>query len=246
MSHELLVYGARPVIEALQSGKTVDKLLLQNGLRGELYHQVMKLVKEADVPFQFVPIQKLNRVTTKNHQGFIAFISPVTYYRVEDLLPQLYEEGRVPFFLILDRITDVRNFGALSRTAEAAGVHALVFSSRGNAALNEDAIKTSAGALLRIPLCRTPNLKDTLQYLKDSGIHLAGVTEKAKKLFKDADFTLPLGLIMGSEEDGISPAHLAYCHETLRIPMMGEIASLNVSVAGGIVMYEAVCQRMKA
>ncbi|MHC1708171.1 MAG: 23S rRNA (guanosine(2251)-2'-O)-methyltransferase RlmB [Bacteroidales bacterium] len=245
MSKESLIYGLRPVLEALRSGAEIDKLLFQTGLRGELYHEVMSMLREKEIPYQLVPVQKLNRITTKNHQGVIAFISPVTYYQPEQLIPRLYEEGKTPFILILDRITDVRNFGALCRTAEAAGVHAIIFPSRGSAALHEDAVKTSAGALLRIPLCRSQNLKTTLEYLKDSGLKLIGVTEKTQILYSQEDYTLPLGLLLGSEEDGISPAYLRYCDSAVRIPMMGEIESLNVSVAGGIVMFEAVTQRLK-
>lgn len=245
MSKDTLIYGLRPVMEAIHSGGEVDKVLFQTGLRGELFHEVFTLVKDREIPYQFVPVQKLNRITAKNHQGVIGFISPVTYYQVEQLIPQLYEEGKIPFLLLMDRITDVRNFGALCRTAEAAGVDAIIFPSRGSAALHEDAVKTSAGALLRVPLCRSQNLKLTLEYLKDSGIKIVGITEKTDNLYFSEDFTIPVALLMGSEEDGISPAYMRYCDGAVRIPMMGEIESLNVSVAGGIVMFEVVTQRLK-
>lgn len=245
MSKDPVIYGARPILEALRSGTDIDKLLFQNGLHGELYHEILSLAKEMEIPCQFVPVQKLNRVTTKNHQGIIGFISPILYYSIENLLPMLYEEGKTPFFLVLDKVTDVRNFGALCRTAEAAGIHAIILPSRGSAALHEDAIKTSAGALLRVPVCRSQNLKSTLQFLKDSGIKLVAVTEKTDKLFNTEDYTLPVALLLGSEDEGISPAYLPFCDSRVRIPMMGEIESLNVSVAGGIVMYEGVSQRLK-
>ena len=245
MSKDTLIYGLRPVLEAIHSGAEVDKILFQNGLRGDLYFELLSLAKEREIPYQFVPVQKLNRVTTKNHQGVIGFISPITYFIVEQLVPQIFEDGKVHFLLVMDRITDVRNFGALCRTAEAAGVQAIIFPSRGSAALQEDAIKTSAGALLRVPLCRTQNLKLTLEYLKDSGIKIVGITEKTDKLFFNEDFTVPVALLMGSEEDGISPAYMRYCDGNVRIPMQGEIESLNVSVAGGIVMFETVAQRLR-
>lgn len=245
MSKDAVIYGTRPILEALHSGADIDKLLVQHGLRGEHYHEILSLAREREIPFQFVPVQKLNRVTTKNHQGLIAYISPILYFQVENVLPGLFEEGKVPFFLVMDKVTDVRNFGALCRTAEAAGVHAIVLPSRGSAALHEDAVKTSAGALLRIPICRSHNLKTTLQFLKESGIKIIAVTEKAEKLFYTEDYTLPLALMLGSEDEGISPAYLPYCESHVSIPMLGEIESLNVSVAGGIVMYEAVSQRLK-
>ncbi|MCX6269691.1 MAG: 23S rRNA (guanosine(2251)-2'-O)-methyltransferase RlmB [Bacteroidetes bacterium] len=245
MSKDPLIYGIRPVLEAIQAGKDVDKLLIQNGLRGEHYHELLTLLKEREIPFQFVPIQKLNRVTAKNHQGVIGYLSNVIYQSIEDILPALFEAGITPLLLIVDRITDVRNFGALSRTAEAAGVHAILFPSRGSAALHEDAIKTSAGALMKIPLCRSHNLKTTLQFLKDSGVKITGVTEKTDNQFFAEDFTVPVALLLGSEEDGISPAYLRMCDSLVSIPMLGEIKSLNVSVAGGIVMYEVVSQRIR-
>jgi 23S rRNA (guanosine2251-2'-O)-methyltransferase len=245
MNKDRIIYGMRPVMEALHAGVEMDKLLFQTGLRGELYHEVLSVVREKEIPYQLVPIQKLNRITTKNHQGVVGFLSPVTYENIEQLIPQIFEAGQVPFLLILDRVTDVRNFGALCRTAEAAGVHAIVFPSRGSAALNEDAVKTSAGALLRIPLCRIQNLKYTLEYFKNCGIKIIGITEKTDTVFFEEDLRVPLALLLGSEEDGISPAYLKFCDHKVRIPMMGEIESLNVSVAGGIVMYETVSQRMK-
>ncbi len=246
MKEPMVIYGIRPVQEALHAGKTIDKILFQNGLRGDQVHMLFHECRERDIPFQIVPVQKLNRITGRNHQGVIAFVSPVSYFQPDELLPGLYESGKVPLILIADRITDVRNFGALCRTAEACAVDFILFPSRGSAALNDDAVKTSAGALMRVPLCRSPNLKVSMQYLKDSGVRIIGVSEQAQDLYYQQDYTLPAALLLGSEEDGISPAYLPYCDALVKLPMLGEIASLNVSVAGGVVMYAAVVQRMQA
>ncbi|HRY33602.1 MAG TPA: 23S rRNA (guanosine(2251)-2'-O)-methyltransferase RlmB [Bacteroidales bacterium] len=246
MTEAMVIYGIRPVQEALHAGKTIDKILIQKGLHGDQIQLLFHACRERDIPFQFVPVQKLNRISSKNHQGVIAFVSPVSYYQLEQWLPGLYESGKVPLILIADRITDVRNFGALCRTAEACAVDLVLFPSRGSAALNEDAVKTSAGAMMRVPLCREPNLKLSMQYLKDSGVRIIGVSEHAQQLFYQQDYTLPTALLLGSEEDGISPAYLPYCDALVKLPMLGEIASLNVSVAGGVVMYAAVVQRMQA
>jgi 23S rRNA (guanosine2251-2'-O)-methyltransferase len=243
LAKENFIYGIRPVIEAIQSGKELDKILLQEGLRGEMIRDLFKMVRDADIPFQNVPIYKLNRVTGKNHQGVIAFMSQVIYQPLDEVLPGVYESGQAPFFLLLDRITDVRNFGALARTAKCAGVHAIIIPSKGSAQINEDAVKTSAGALLRLPVCRSNNLKDTIVFLKNSGIQVVAVTEKGVKDYYQVDFRLPTAFILGSEEDGISEAYLKLADLAVKIPMFGEIASLNVSVAGGVLMFEAVRQR---
>lgn len=245
MNTDTLIYGIRPVLEAFDAGRTIDKILFQSGLQGDLFREILKQARDQEIPYQFVPIQKIHRITTKNHQGVVAFISPVIYQTLENIVPQIYEDGLVPFLLVLDRITDVRNFGALVRTAESAGVQAVIVPSRGAAAIHEDAIKTSAGALLRMPIVRSPNLKHSLTYLRDSGIRISGVTEKTDRLFYDEDYTLPQALLLGSEEDGISPAYLPFCASMVKIPMMGSIESLNVSVAGGIVMFEVVTQRLR-
>jgi 23S rRNA (guanosine2251-2'-O)-methyltransferase len=239
-----LLFGIRPVIEALKSGKEIEKILIQQGLRSENYHELMQLVKDNKTPFQFVPIEKLNRVSNKNHQGIIAFVSPVEFQKIEDIVPSIFDAGDQPLLLILDRITDVRNFGAIVRTAECAGVHAVIIPSRGAAQINADAVKTSAGALFRVPVCRSENLKSTIDYLKESGIKIIGCTEKASDNHFAVNFSEPAAIILGSEEDGISPEYLKRCDFKAKIPMRGDIASLNVSVAAGIILFEAVKQRM--
>lgn len=247
MSHESkkeVIFGIRSVLEALEAGKQLSKVLIQKNLRGELYSELMDALKTYDVHYQIVPIEKLNRITRKNHQGVITFLSPVSFHKTENLLPTLYEEGKVPLFLMLDRVTDVRNFGAIARTAECSGVDAIIIPTRGAAAVNGDAVKTSTGALLKMPVCREDNLKNTIEYLKNSGVQIVGCTEKTDEYLYSVDFTLPTCIIMGSEEDGISPEYLKRCDARAKIPMHGSIGSLNVSVAAGIVLYELVRQRL--
>jgi 23S rRNA (guanosine2251-2'-O)-methyltransferase len=238
-----IVFGIRPIIEAIKSGKEIEKVLMQPGLKGELFPELSKLIKQFNIPYQKVPVEKLNRITTKNHQGVIAFISPIEYNNIENLLPIIFEQGKIPLILVLDRITDVRNFGAIARTAECAGVDAIIISDKGNAPVNADAIKTSAGALNIIPVCRTKNLKDTLQYLKNSGLTIFAATEKGNEFYYSNDFSTPCAIVMGSEEDGISGEYLKLCDKKIKIPIIGNISSLNVSVASGIIIYEALRQR---
>jgi 23S rRNA (guanosine2251-2'-O)-methyltransferase len=245
MKEEELIYGTRAVIEALDAGKEIDRILVQKGLSNELYNQLRKALRDRPVPIQVVPPEKLRRLSTGNHQGVIAYLTEVTYYNLEDTLSQVFESGALPLVLILDRITDVRNFGAIARSAECAGVQLIVIPSRGAAQINGDAIKTSAGALHRIKVCREDNLKQSLEYLKECGLQIVSVHEKTERLIYDADFTKPTALIMGSEEDGISGEYLKRSDMQVKIPMPGKTASLNVSVATGIVLFEAVKQRLK-
>lgn len=244
MPEETLIFGIRAVIEAISADKNIDKILLQKGLSNELFNQLRQALKGRDIPFQFVPPEKIRKITDKNHQGVIAFLAEVTYYNVEDLLAQAFEKSGAPLVLMLDRVTDVRNFGAIARSAECAGVDFIVIPSRGAAQINGDAIKTSAGALHRLPVCREDNLKNTIEYLKDSGLQVVACHEKTDKLIYDADLTKPTVIIMGSEEDGISGEYLKRSDVQVKIPMSGSIASLNVSVATGIVLFEAVHQRL--
>ncbi|MCK9618731.1 MAG: 23S rRNA (guanosine(2251)-2'-O)-methyltransferase RlmB [Lentimicrobiaceae bacterium] len=230
-------------MEAIHSGKDIDKLFIQNGLKGELFFELWKEVKERKIPFQYVPPEKLNRLTNNNHQGIVAFLSFVTYQRLDDILPEVFESGKVPLVIVLDRITDVRNLGAIARTAECAGADAIVVPEKGSAQMNADAVKTSAGALHHIPVCREPNLKFTLDVLKEYGFQVVAATEKADKLYYSADYSLPTALLLGSEEDGISHEYLKKADLQVKIPLLGEIASLNVSVAAGILLYEVVKQR---
>ena len=244
MEKDKMVYGVRPVIEALQAGKEIEKVLVVTGLKSELFPEMRKMLNEKDIPMQYVPIEKLNRVTRQNHQGVIAFVSPIVYEDYEQIIPALFDIGRNPLVLIVDRITDVRNFGAIARTAECAGVDAIIVPSRGSALMGADAVKTSAGALFKIPVCRSVNLKDTIDYIKACGLQVVAATEKATDYHFQIDLTLPTAIMLGSEEDGVSPEYLKRCDQRVRIPMVGEIESLNVSVAAGVILFEAVKQRM--
>ena len=237
------IFGIRAIIEAVEAGKTIDKLFIQKGLHNDLFAELWKLVRVKRINYKHVPLEKINRLTRKNHQGVFAFISPIDFHNIEDVIPKLYEEGKNPLVLVLDRITDVRNFGAIARTAECAGVDTILIPEQNAAAINADAIKTSAGALHKITVCRTWNLKLALQFLKDSGIQLVGCTEKTQDDMYKPDYTPPTAIIMGSEEDGVSPEFLKMCDAKAKIPMSGKIASLNVSVATGVILYEAIRQR---
>ena len=243
MSKEPFIYGIRPVIEAIKSGKEIEKLLIQKGLRGEGFKELHGFIREFDIPFQFVPVEKLNRTTRQNHQGIIAYLSEISYQKLDYIIPFIYEQGRTPLILVLDRITDIRNLGAIARTAECAGVDAILLPVKGSAQVNEIAIKTSAGALYKIPLCRCPDLKESILFMRNSGLKIVAATEKAATDYTKTDFRQPLALIMGSEEDGVSDEFIKMADELIRIPLHGEIASLNVSVATGILLYEMLRQR---
>lgn len=239
-----IIFGVRSVIEAVKAGKEINKIMIQRGMNKELFKELKEELANKTYNLQFVPIQKLNRLTRKNHQGVIAFIAPIAYQNIEDIVTKLFEAGDIPNVMILDRLTDVRNFGAIARTAECTGVHALVIIEKGGVLVTSDAIKTSAGALMRIPVCKVKDLSQVVHYLKSSGINVVACTEKTQKLIQDTDLTLPTAIIMGSEEDGISTKLLAESNEKAKIPMTGEIASLNVAVSAGIVLYESLRQRM--
>lgn len=245
-SHESnqMVFGIRAIIEAIKSGKEIESLYLQRGLTGGIILELRSLINEQEIGFQLVPIEKLNRLTPKNHQGAVAFISPISYDKIENIIPDIYEKGEVPLILILDGITDVRNFGAIARTAECAGVHALVVPIKGSAQINPDAIKTSAGALYNIPVCRHDSLLKIAKFLQESGLQLIACTEKTNDFLYQPDYTVPTAIIMGSEENGISIDLIRISDYLAKIPMYGEIESLNVSVSAGILLYEAVRQRL--
>jgi 23S rRNA (guanosine2251-2'-O)-methyltransferase len=238
------IYGVRAVIEAVKAGKEIEKILLAKDASGELMQELFAALKGTGIQAQRVPMERINRVTRKNHQGVLAFISQVEYVNIETLIPTLYEEGKTPFILVLDGITDVRNFGAIARTAECAGVDAIVVPSKGSALINADAVKTSAGALNRIAVCRTHNLYNTMQFLKQSGLVLFGASEKGETIFTAPDMKMPLAVVLGAEDTGLSSGSIKLCDYLLSIPLLGEVASLNVSVAAGIVLYEAVKQRI--
>ncbi|MGN0066950.1 MAG: 23S rRNA (guanosine(2251)-2'-O)-methyltransferase RlmB [Bacteroides sp.] len=235
-----MIFGVRAVIEALQAGKEIDKILIKRDIQSDLSKELFAALKGTTIPVQRVPIERLNRITKKNHQGVVAFISPVTYQLTEQLVPFLFEEGKNPFFIMLDGVTDVRNFGAIARTCECAGVDALIIPNRDSVSVNADAIKTSAGALHKLPVCRELNLTATLRYLKESGFRIIAATEKGDYNYTEADYSGPLCIIMGAEDKGVSYDNLALCDEWVKIPMRGTIESLNVSVAAGILIYEAI------
>jgi 23S rRNA (guanosine2251-2'-O)-methyltransferase len=238
------IYGIQAVLEALGSGVELNKVLLQKDLRSPQIDTIISLCKRQKVPYQQVPRESSIFPAGKNHQGVAAYVSPVTYHKLEDVLPRLFEEGKVPFILLLDRITDVRNFGAIARSAFCGGVHAIVIPESGAAQVSDDAIKTSAGALLKIPVCRERNMKSTMELLNQSGVTTVACTEKANKDLPFVDLTGPVAVIMGSEEDGISNDVLRRCSVLAKIPLDMGVASLNVSVAAGIAVYETVRQRM--
>jgi 23S rRNA (guanosine2251-2'-O)-methyltransferase len=243
MKNEQMIFGIRPVLEALDAGKELDKILLQKGLRGDLFHELIDKVRQYDVPLQTVPIDRLNRITRKNHQGVIAFQSRISYHNIEQILPGIFERGGVPLILVLDHVTDVRNFGAITRTAECSGVDAIIIPSKGSAAINEDAMKTSAGALNIIPVCRTDSLEDTLKYLKNSGLKVVAASEKGNVDHFDEKFDLPLAIVMGAEDTGVSARLLRISDSLVSIPQKGKIGSLNVSVAAGVLLFEVLRQR---
>lgn len=238
-----MIFGVRAVIEALQAGKEIDKVLIKKDLQSELSKELLAALKDTFIPVQRVPVERINRLTRKNHQGVIAFISPITYQRTEDIVPFLFEQGKNPLFILLDGLTDVRNFGAIARTCECAGVDAIIIPNKNSVSVNADAIKTSAGALHTITVCREQNLLHTIRFLKESGFKIVAATEKGDYDYTKADYRTPTCIIMGAEDTGVPYEHLSLCDEWIKIPLMGTIESLNVSVAAGILVYEALKQR---
>lgn len=239
-----VVFGIRAVIEAIESGKQVDKVLMKKDLGGELARELLSVTREYNVPVQRVPVERINKVTRKNHQGVIAFMAAVDYYHVDDIVPALYDEGINPLVVVLDGVTDVRNFGAIARTCECAGVNCIVIPERNSVSVNADAVKTSAGALNYLPVCRERNLVKAVQYLRDSGFKVMGASEKTDLNYTKADFIGPVAIVLGAEDTGISTDVLKLCDTLVAIPEFGQINSLNVSVAGGIMIYEVVRQRL--
>ena len=239
-----IIFGLRAIIEAIKSGTNINKIYLQKGLRGHLFSELEPLIKQNRIASSFVPVEKLDRLSyNKNHQGAVAQISPVGFYDLEELIEQTHNKKKTPLFVVLDQVSDVRNFGAIARTAECAGVHTVLIPEQNSAALNADAVKTSSGALHKIPICRTWNLKLSLQLIKNSGIQIISCTEETQDELYSADFNIPTAIILGSEEDGISDEFLKMSNKRVKIPINGKISSLNVSVAAGIITYEAVRQR---
>lgn len=240
-----MIFGVRAVIEAIQAGKEIDKILVKRDLQSDLSKELFEALKGRFIVVQRVPVERINRITRKNHQGVVAFISPIAYQQLGSIVPFLYEEGKTPLVVMLDGITDVRNFGAIARTCECAGADAIIIATKGSVSVNADAVKTSAGALLTLPVCREANLTEAANYLKQSGYHLIAATERGDRLYSEADFTVPTCIIMGAEDTGVAPERLALCDELVKIPMYGKIESLNVSVASGVMIYEAIKQRNK-
>jgi len=238
------IYGIHAVQEAIDAGKDLDKILLSKTLNADTAQEITERARELRVPVQRVPVQKIDRITRGNHQGVLALLAAVTYHRVEDIVPQLFEGGENPFIVVLDGVTDVRNFGAVARTCECAGVSAIVIPDRESVSVNADAVKTSAGALNYLPVCREHNLVRAVKLLRDSGFKIVGTSDKSHTVYTQADFTGPVAVVLGAEDQGISPEIMKLCDTQVLIPEFGHINSLNVSVAGGIIIYEVVRQRL--
>ena len=238
------IYGIHAVLEAIDAGKDIDKIFLSKTLNNETTQEITDRARQLRVPVQRVPVQKIDRITRRNHQGVLAMMAAVTYYRVEDVVPQLFDEGENPFIVVLDGVTDVRNFGAVARTCECAGVSAIVIPDRESVSVNADAVKTSAGALNYLPVCREHNLVHAVKMLRDSGFKIVGTSDKSQMPYTRADYTGPVAIVLGAEDKGISPEIMKLCDTQVLIPEFGHINSLNVSVAGGIMIYEVVRQRL--
>ena len=242
MQQPTLIFGRHPVIDAINTGQSVDKIFLQQGTRGEFEKEVRQLSKLHDIPVRVIPKERMNKMTRKNHQGIIAYLALIRYYKIEDVLPMIYEKGETPLLLILDGVTDVRNFGAIARSAVCCGVHAIIIPSKGTAQINAEAIKTSAGAIHSIPICRERSLVNTLEQLQNSGIQSFASALSATKSIATTDFTVPTAIIMGSEDQGVSKALLSKTEHFI-IPQSDQTNSFNVSVATGIILYEVMRQR---
>lgn len=244
MDKKQFIFGTRAVMEAIRAGRDLDKIFIQSGLNNDLIKELITLARDSKVSYTFIPPQRMAAFSGKNHQGVVAALSAVHFESLENIVHSIFSNGRDPFILILDRITDVRNFGAIVRSAEAAGIDAIVIPEKGNAPVSADAMKTSAGALNYVPICRSNDLRQTVKDLRNSGLKVVACTEKAEEPVYRIPLQGPLALILGSEEDGIAPDLLRHADALSKIPMMGKIQSLNVSVAAGIVLFEAVRQRI--
>lgn len=245
MQNSTKIYGIRAVIEAINANETIDKIFLQKGLKGDLYRELEGMVRKIGINAVYVPIEKLNRLTTNNHQGVVAAISPVTFYTLEELVEKVTTNTKIPLFLLLDQISDVRNFGAIIRTAECTGVDGIIIQKKGAAPVTADTIKTSAGAAFKVPIAKVDHIKDAVFYLQASNIAVVAATEKTKNTIYEVPLKQPCAIIMGSEDRGISPSILKASDYVAKVPLLGEIGSLNVSVACGVFLYEVVRQRME-
>lgn len=238
-----MLFGIRATMEAIKSEKEIEKVLIRKGLTGRLFQELFDLIRDEGVEYQFVPGEKINSLNQKNNQGVVTLIAPIAYQEITEVVPEIFATGKTPLILILDHITDVRNFGAIARSAECAGADAIIIPFKHSAKITPDSIKTSAGALYNIPVCRVQNLKTLVRSLKKEGIRIIAATEKGETVYTKADFTLATAIIMGAEDTGIDEALLRLADEKVKIPILGEIESLNVSVAASLMVYEAVRQR---
>ncbi|MEK6450244.1 MULTISPECIES: 23S rRNA (guanosine(2251)-2'-O)-methyltransferase RlmB [Myroides] len=243
MEQDNQIFGIRAIIEAIEAGKDIDKVFIQKDAQGELMNELIKNLKKNNINFSYVPIEKLNRLTKKNHQGAIANIAPIAFVALETLVESVLEKKDKPLFLILDQLSDARNFGAIIRTAVCCGADGIIVGKNGAAPVNGDTVKTSAGAVFNIPICKVDHIKDAVFYLQGSGVITLGATEKAEKEIYDVDLNVPLAIIMGSEDKGINPSVLKIIDEKAKLPMFSVIDSLNVSVACGAFLYETIRQR---
>ncbi len=243
MERTLQIHGTRAIIEAIEAGKEIDKVFLQKGLHNSLLSELNTLIKKNGIQTSYVPIEKLNKLTQLNHQGAVATISPINYANFEELVSNIIESGQTPLFLLLDQLSDVRNFGAIIRTAECTGVHGIIIPKKGGAPLNGVAVKTSAGAAFNVPIAKVDHIKDAIYYLQGSGVTVVAATEKTENLIFDQNLKVPTAIIMGREDSGVSSGVLKISDTLAKLPLMGSIASLNVSVACGAILYEVLRQR---
>lgn len=244
MSKDLQIHGTRAIIEALEAGKEVDKVFLQKGLHNPLLSELNVLIKKSGIQTSYVPVEKLNKLTPQNHQGAVATVSPIRYHDLETLVTQTLETVEKPLFLLLDQLSDVRNFGAIIRTAECTGVHGIIIPKKGGAPLNGVAVKTSAGAAFKVPIIKVDHIKDAIYFLQGSGVHVVAATEKTNQTVFDTDFNKAVAIVMGREDSGVSSGVLKNVDEQAKLPLLGSIASLNVSVACGAFLYEVLRQRL--
>lgn len=239
------IFGIRAIIEAIESGASINKVYLQKGLRGDLFFELEKLVKKHKISISVVPTEKLDRLSKhNNHQGAVAQISPIEFTDLDGLIEKTLEEDKQPLFLLLDQLSDVRNFGAIIRTAECTGVNGIIIQKSGSAPVNAETIKTSAGAAFKVPICKVDHIKDAIFHLQAAEIKLVAATEKTEDSVYDVEFNQPIAIVMGSEHKGVSTSVLKMMDYKAKLPLLGEIESLNVSVACGAFLYECVRQRM--
>jgi len=237
------IYGIRTVIEAINSNEVIDKVFIQRGLKGDLYRELEGLLRKNGINLAYVPIEKLNRLCKNNHQGVVASISPISFYTIENLVEEVLSKKKTPLFLLLDQLSDVRNFGAIIRTAECTGVDGIIIQKKGAAPVTADTIKTSAGAAFKVPIAKVDHIKDAVFYLQASGVSITAATEKTNNTIYDVSFKDSCAIVMGSEDRGVSPSVIKAADQVAKLPLLGEIESLNVSVACAVFLYEVVRQR---